>query len=91
MCNYPLHASSTKIKISVSLHPEAFQNGRVVYPPHQGIPQAVEQQGIWKCQAADTPTRVSFVKVKMASPKETEVVTNLIPILPNNEMNNLSL
>ena len=70
MCNNSLYASSTKRKISVSLHPEEFQNGSVVYPPHQGIPQAVEQQGIWKCQVAETPTHVSFVKVKMALPKK---------------------
>ena len=38
----------------------------------------VKQQGIWKCQAAETPTCLSFIKVKMQSPKEIEVVTNLI-------------
>ena len=38
----------------------------------------VKQQGIWKCQAAETPTCLSFIKVKMQSPKEIEVVTYLI-------------
>ena len=38
----------------------------------------VKQQWIWKCQAAVTPTCLSFIKVKMQSPKEVEEVTNLI-------------
>ena len=38
----------------------------------------VKQQRIWKCQAAETPICLSFMKVKMQSPKEIEVVTNLI-------------
>ena len=38
----------------------------------------VKQQRIWKCQAAETPTCLSFIKVKMQSSKEIEVVTNLI-------------
>ena len=38
----------------------------------------VKQQGVWKRQAAETPTCLSFIKVKMQSPKEIEVVTNLI-------------
>ena len=40
----------------------------------------VKQQGIRKCQAAETPTCFSFIKVKMQSPKEIEIVTNLIAI-----------
>ena len=36
----------------------------------------VKQQGIWKCQAAETPTCLSFIEVQ--SPKKIEVVTNLI-------------
>ena len=38
----------------------------------------VKQQGIWKYQAAETSTCLSFIKVKMQAPKEIEVVTNLI-------------
>ena len=38
----------------------------------------VNQEEVWKHQASESPTSLSFFKVKMQSHKEIEEVTNLV-------------